>query len=327
VGTEYLTADHLGSTRLVTSSTGAERRCLDYLPFGEQMTQGMGARGACYASANEPRVKFTGKERDQETGLDYFGARYLSSAQGRFTTPDPLGVNLLRVISPQRWHMYAYALNNPLVYTDPDGRDAIAVSFRTLAYGAGHLATISVNRDGSARFMDYGPRGGGRPVWVGQYRIQGLQTRLTFSSDGIPLPASFATLAGEVAELVNVDPSTVAFAYFKTTDAETAALNAHIDNLERYSQSWFSSFNLYVVGVHDCAAVCNIALSKAHVGRGTEVADIPNVLFDWLYLQRAHASYSGETGKVKKNRKRELKPDVQSNFIPCREGDFNCGEQ
>ncbi|MGQ9635873.1 MAG: hypothetical protein ACUVXB_16745 [Bryobacteraceae bacterium] len=41
VGTEYLTADHLGSTRLVTSSTGAERRCLDYLPFGEQMTQGM----------------------------------------------------------------------------------------------------------------------------------------------------------------------------------------------------------------------------------------------------------------------------------------------
>jgi YD repeat-containing protein len=50
-GTEYLTADHLGSTRLVTSATGAERRCLDYLPFGEQTVEGMGSRGACYASA------------------------------------------------------------------------------------------------------------------------------------------------------------------------------------------------------------------------------------------------------------------------------------
>ncbi len=118
VGTEYLTADHLGSTRLVTSSSGAERRCLDYLPFGEQMTQGMGGRGSCYASANEPRVKFTGKERDGETGLDYFGARYMSAAQGRFTGADPIFGDRN---DPQSWNMYAYARNNPLLYTDPDG--------------------------------------------------------------------------------------------------------------------------------------------------------------------------------------------------------------
>jgi RHS repeat-associated protein len=43
-------------------------------------------------------VKFTGKERDAETGLDYFGARYHSSAQGRFTSPDPISANILRVI-------------------------------------------------------------------------------------------------------------------------------------------------------------------------------------------------------------------------------------
>jgi RHS repeat-associated protein len=120
VGTEYLTTDHLGSTRLVTSSTGAERRCLDYLPFGEQMTQGMGTRGTCYASANEPRVKFTGKERDQETGMDYFGARYLSSAQGRFTTPDPLMASA-KASDPQTWNRYSYAINNPLRHVDPDG--------------------------------------------------------------------------------------------------------------------------------------------------------------------------------------------------------------
>jgi RHS repeat-associated protein len=117
---EYFTVDHLGSTRLVTSAAGAERQCLDYLPFGEQMVQGMGARGACYANANEPRVKFTGKERDAETGLDYFGARYFSGAQGRFTSPDPL-LNSGQPWEPQSWNHYAYALNNPLRFVDPNG--------------------------------------------------------------------------------------------------------------------------------------------------------------------------------------------------------------
>ena len=64
--------------------------------------------------------RFTGKERDVETGLDYFEARYLSSAQGRFTSVDPEngGSN---PYDPQSWNGYAYARNNPLLYTDPTG--------------------------------------------------------------------------------------------------------------------------------------------------------------------------------------------------------------
>jgi RHS repeat-associated protein len=132
VGTEYLTADHLGSTRLVTSSTGAERRCLDYLPFGEQMTQGMGARGTCYTSANEPRVKFTGKERDAETGLDFFGARYFSGAQGRFTSPDEPFADQYES-EPQSWNLYSYSRNNPLRYIDPTGRKCIKTDSGSMA--------------------------------------------------------------------------------------------------------------------------------------------------------------------------------------------------
>ena len=64
--------------------------------------------------------KFTGKERDAETGLDYFGARYMSSAQGRFTSPDPL-LSSGRPDDPQSWNRYAYVSNNPLRYTDPFG--------------------------------------------------------------------------------------------------------------------------------------------------------------------------------------------------------------
>jgi RHS repeat-associated protein len=63
---------------------------------------------------------FTGKERDAETGLDYFGARYFSGAQGRFTTADPLMASA-KASNPQTWNRYAYALNNPLKFVDPDG--------------------------------------------------------------------------------------------------------------------------------------------------------------------------------------------------------------
>jgi len=66
------------------------------------------------------RSRFTGKERDSESGLDYFGARYFGSALGRFTSPDPL-LNSGRPDDPQTWNRYAYTLNNPLRYTDPNG--------------------------------------------------------------------------------------------------------------------------------------------------------------------------------------------------------------
>ena len=65
------------------------------------------------------RSRSTGKERDAETGLDFFEARYLSSAQGRFTSPDPVTGS---AHDPQSWNMYAYGRNNPLLYTDPDGQ-------------------------------------------------------------------------------------------------------------------------------------------------------------------------------------------------------------
>jgi RHS repeat-associated protein len=62
----------------------------------------------------------TGKERDAATGLDYFGARYLSAAQGRFTSADN-GVDQ-HPADPQSWNLYAYVGNNPLRFVDKNGR-------------------------------------------------------------------------------------------------------------------------------------------------------------------------------------------------------------
>jgi RHS repeat-associated protein len=63
----------------------------------------------------------TGKERDAETGLDYFGARYYSGAQGRFLGADPITVTPARMADPQQLNLYAYTRNNPLKYIDPTG--------------------------------------------------------------------------------------------------------------------------------------------------------------------------------------------------------------
>jgi RHS repeat-associated protein len=65
--------------------------------------------------------KFTGKERDAETGLDFFGARYMSAAQGRFTSPDPVYFQKEMLTDPQRFNLYAYTRNNPLRFIDPFG--------------------------------------------------------------------------------------------------------------------------------------------------------------------------------------------------------------
>jgi RHS repeat-associated protein len=74
--------------------------------------------------------KFTGKERDQETGLDYFGARYFGSALGRFTSPDPIGIMKQKLVDPQQWNMYVYARNSSLRFMDPTGEFVTENSWR-----------------------------------------------------------------------------------------------------------------------------------------------------------------------------------------------------
>jgi RHS repeat-associated protein len=123
-GTSYLTADTLGTPRVITDSSGAVKARHDYLPFGEEITAGVGGRTAGQGCVvDDVRQKFTKYERDVETGLDYAQARYYSSTQGRFTSPDPLPASAV-ISNPQSFNRYTYTLNNPLRYVDPLGLDA-----------------------------------------------------------------------------------------------------------------------------------------------------------------------------------------------------------
>ena len=121
-GTSYLTTDHLGSTRVVTKADGSVKARYDYLPYGEQIGTAISGRGSVrgYNGAGSTRQKFAQKERDVESGLDYFLARYYSSARGRFASVDREGAGA-NPDDAQSWNGYAYARNNPLIYVDQTG--------------------------------------------------------------------------------------------------------------------------------------------------------------------------------------------------------------
>lgn len=104
-------SDHLGSARVVTNATGQILDDSDFYPFGGERVV-VSSQGNTY--------KFTGKERDAESNLDHFGARYFASTTGRFMSPDPPLLDQ-HIADPQSWNLYGYARNNPLGYIDPTG--------------------------------------------------------------------------------------------------------------------------------------------------------------------------------------------------------------
>jgi RHS repeat-associated protein len=118
--TSYLTTDHLGSTRVVTDQNQVVKARHDYLPFGEEIGSDKGGRSgvAGYTAADSIRQRFTSKERDIESGMDYFLARYHSGAQGRFISVDTANP---AIANPQTLNRYQHGLNNPLRFIDQDG--------------------------------------------------------------------------------------------------------------------------------------------------------------------------------------------------------------
>lgn len=119
----WLVADQVGTPRMVIDQTGslAAVRRHDYYPFGEEVPADVNWRKDVRGYLGDAvRQKFTGYERDAESGLDYAQARYFVSSQGRFASVDPLLASA-RPRLPQSWNRYAYCLNSPLRYVDSIG--------------------------------------------------------------------------------------------------------------------------------------------------------------------------------------------------------------
>jgi RHS repeat-associated protein len=127
----YYLKDHLGSIKVTVDASGNAVGWDDYYPYGAQMNL------RCQTASADGRYKFTGKERDASTGLDYFGARYYDQWRGGWDQADPMADSYIE------WSPYNYALDNPLRNIDPSGKDpsdvAIYYLLQYLAQPGGEL--------------------------------------------------------------------------------------------------------------------------------------------------------------------------------------------
>lgn len=121
----YFHNDHLGSSSVITDASGAVVESTKYDPWGEVT-----------AGGTKSKFQYTGQEKDSETGLNYYNARYYDSHIKRFTQPDDYVQN---IYDPQDLNPYSYVKNNPIRYTDPTGHffvvdDALEIAaFLTVA--------------------------------------------------------------------------------------------------------------------------------------------------------------------------------------------------
>ena len=115
-GLFYNHADWLGTERVRTNSGGTAVEWCSDTPYGMNL--------ACTTPDLSP-MHFTAKQRDSESGLDDFGARYFGGGNnlGRFMTPDPSGKDAAHFDDPQSWNLYTYVRDNPTTLVDVDGRD------------------------------------------------------------------------------------------------------------------------------------------------------------------------------------------------------------
>ena len=146
--------DWLGTERVRTTAAGVKCETVTSLAFGD----GQAVTGSC---GDPSPLHFTGKQRDAESGLDNFGARYNSSSMGRFMSPDwsstPAAVPFADPGNPQSFNLYSYVTNNPQNRTDPLGHNWFCTSGTASNCGhwTGTRGSAYTNKQGNELTSNY----------------------------------------------------------------------------------------------------------------------------------------------------------------------------
>jgi RHS repeat-associated protein len=146
--TSYTATDMLGSPRVIIDANGQVISRRDFMAFGEEIVANVGGRSTAnkYGQSDSVRQRFTGYQKDDETGLDFAEARYYNDTHGRFTAVDPLLASG-KSVNPQTFNRYVYSMNRPLVLTDPTGMQAGSDPLKagvTAADGNGVVSASSI---------------------------------------------------------------------------------------------------------------------------------------------------------------------------------------
>ncbi|MGC2744872.1 MAG: RHS repeat-associated core domain-containing protein [Candidatus Angelobacter sp.] len=126
----YYFSDHLKTASVIADAAGNIKSESDFYPWGGELQ---------FSNNDSNHFKFGGHERDGESGLYNYGARYYSNGLGRFVSSNwsavPVPVPYADLGNPQTLNQYAYANNNPMSFGDPDGHDGGAGVLEKIAQG------------------------------------------------------------------------------------------------------------------------------------------------------------------------------------------------
>ena len=120
----YDASDQVNSSRIVIDDLGTVVYSVTHTLFGGTERE--------FTKSFDPNPKFSGKEREDYTKHDYFGARYYDHNSYRFISVDPIINKKKALVNSQYWNLYAYCKNNPITYLDPD-EDRVSV-FNNLTF-------------------------------------------------------------------------------------------------------------------------------------------------------------------------------------------------
>ncbi|HZV69029.1 MAG TPA: FG-GAP-like repeat-containing protein [Saprospiraceae bacterium] len=185
----YFHQNQVGSNLMLTDPTGGLANSLLYSSFGKLAKEKS-------TGVNNFRGKFTGKELDEYTGLQYFGTRYYDAHIGRFISPDP---------GNQYFSPYLYGDNNPISGTDPDGslffEIALIVAAIVFAYAGAALANGTLN---PAEW-----EWDSADTWIGI--ISGAITGVAVVATGGAALAAFGVVSAQSVTVAGLSAGTIAF--------------------------------------------------------------------------------------------------------------------
>ncbi len=269
-GLHFPLGDPLGTVRMEVLDTDlaagkVDQQCTS-LAFGD---------GQVCNGPDATEHHFTGKERDVESGLDYFGARYYASSMGRWTSPDEINLTEDRLMNPSNTlNKYAYGAQNPLKYSDPDGKDITIFyepSNMVFAGSPGHTMLLAYDQSNNqSAIRSFGP-----DHYVPDYNF-------THTLTGTPGTDSFGFETFKSPDDLRTKFSSITIS---TTPAEAEAVIAEIKKHPDGAYNLFSS---------NCTTTCSRILRS--LGTTTSTARTPGGLFDDLFAQYIHRSPTGKAG-------------------------------
>ncbi len=190
--TYYYLTDHLGSVDVVLDEEGNVVERADYLPYGNDRLRIDNSPG------EDDDHKFTGKEKDDETGLMFYGARYYDPATGRFVSYDPMLLDegskplASNLQNPQALNPYTYALNNPVRYTDETGEYQEDVHY-DLTYFLSIAAGFDAGQSKTIATFDQYTDDNPATTSGNKDSVQGVEQTISNAADGTTSNYHFAT--------------------------------------------------------------------------------------------------------------------------------------